>query len=161
MLDLERLFLSMAGVLCAGARFHRAGLRALHERRFAAADAMFEAALVRYRREIEVEAIARVRTHQLMARVLSGAETRREAEYCLDIEHRLMQLDAIESPAPPFELVDAHALLGTWQIQARHAEGRARAAVATPTATEWQVLGAREATDPGSDAELPRFARAA
>ncbi len=98
-----------------GAVLHQWGLESLHAERFATAAMMFEAAARRYRHELAVEPIARLRVHELMAQVLSGAEPAAETERCLEVERRLCQLDQIESIASPHHLVDAHSLLGTWR----------------------------------------------
>ena len=97
-----------------GAVLHRWGLEALHAGRFDTAAVMFEAAVRRYRRELAVEPIARLRVHQLMAQVLSGTEPALATERCLEVERRLCQLDRIEALTSPHDLVDAHSLLGTW-----------------------------------------------
>ncbi len=97
-----------------GAVLHRWGLEAFDAGRFDTASLMFEAAVRRYRHELAVEPIARLRVHQLMAQVLSGAEPAAQPERCLEVERRLCQLDQIESIAAPHHLVDAHSLLGTW-----------------------------------------------
>ncbi len=106
-----------------GAVLHRWGLEALHEGRFETAAVMFEAAARRYRRELAVEPIARVRVHQLMAQVLSGAEPALAAERSIEVERRLCQLDRIESLAAPHELVDAQSLLGNWLDAGTELEG--------------------------------------
>ena len=97
-----------------GAVLHRWGLEALHGGRFDTAALMFKAAVRRYRHELAVEPIARLRVHQLMAQVLSGTEPALAAERCLEAERRLCQLDQIEALATPHDLVDAHSLLGSW-----------------------------------------------
>jgi len=97
-----------------GERLHHAALHAMHEGRWEDAERGFEGAIVRYRRELEVTAIARARVHQMMARVLSGMLPAEEGVMCVEIERRLCQLETIESLAPPFELVSARTLLGSW-----------------------------------------------
>jgi hypothetical protein len=97
-----------------GHALHLAALDAASHGRWERADLLFEAALHRYRRDIAVEGIARLRVHQLMAQVWSGREPGFEGQRCLEIERRLCTLDRIESPEPPFETVDAHALIGSW-----------------------------------------------
>jgi hypothetical protein len=114
MLDLLRLATDVRVRFDTGERLHRAALHAMHEGRWEDAERWFEGALARHRRDVEVGAIARVRVHQMMARVLAGAAPAVESAMCLEIERRLCQLDAIESLVPPFECVDAHSLLGGW-----------------------------------------------
>lgn len=97
-----------------GAVLHRWGLEALHAGRFETAAMMFEAAVRRYRHELAVEPMARLRVHELMGQVLSGTEPALAAQRCLEVERRLCQLDRIESLGSPHDLVDAHSLLGNW-----------------------------------------------
>jgi len=114
MLGSSHFMIRALAIVTRGAALHRSALEALGARRFATAEFMFEAAAGRYRSEMAVEALARLRVHQLMAQVLSGAEPARAAERCLEVERRLCQLDQIESLAAPHELVDAHSVLGSW-----------------------------------------------
>jgi hypothetical protein len=113
MLDFSRLDIMALAAFSRGARLHQAGLHAMHERRWDDAERLFEAAAARYRREIEVQALARLRVHQMMARVFAAGDFV-DTERCLEVERRLCQLERIESLAPPFELVDAHSMLARW-----------------------------------------------
>jgi len=97
-----------------GALLHRAALRALHARAFALADALFERAADRYRLDLEVEPLARLRAHQAIGRALASGNPARDPAVCLDIEQRLSRLERIESLEPPFDLVPASGLLATW-----------------------------------------------
>ena len=123
MLALSRLALTALAAVSQGASLHRAALEAVHERRWERTELLFEAALRRYRQDLEVEAIARLRVHQLVARVRSEREPSLEGGRCLEIERRLCQLDRIESMTPPFDLVEAHELIGNWRFE-HHDGGR-------------------------------------
>lgn len=113
MLDFSRLNLLAFAAFSRGARLHQAALQAMHERRWDDAETLFEMAAARYRREIEVQALARLRVHQMMARVFAAGDFV-DTERCLEVERRLCQLERIESLSPPFELVDAHSMLARW-----------------------------------------------
>jgi hypothetical protein len=99
--------------LAHGADLHRAGLAAMHRGDYAASSTLLETARMRYREELEVEALARLRAHRLMLVVLSGASDS-EPERCLEVERSLGQLERIESLEPPFELVDARSMIANW-----------------------------------------------
>jgi hypothetical protein len=118
-----------------GALIHRAALRALHAGAFALADALFERAADRYRLDLEVEPLARLRVHQAIARVHATGHPARDPDACLDIEQRLARLQRIESLEPPFELVPASRLLATWIAGTR-----------TPSRLESDSLGEIEHT---------------
>jgi len=97
-----------------GHSLHRAGLCALTEGAPRAAEDLFEHAALRYREDLRTEALARVRVHQRMARALAAGSSGEGEQLRLDVEHALGQLERIESPVAPFDLVDAHTLLATW-----------------------------------------------
>jgi hypothetical protein len=78
------------------------------------AEQLFESAAVSYRRELSVEALARLRVHQLMARARATGDPAREAALMLEIVRTLNKLDALESLDPPFERVDARRVLSEW-----------------------------------------------
>jgi len=118
MLDTSRLAAWLLSRLAQGPTLHRWGLEALAENRCAAAHLLLEAAGFRYRRDLAVEAIARVRIQQLMARVRAGRERGNDSGLRLEVERRLCQLERIESLAPPFELVETRTMLGGWQAAA-------------------------------------------
>jgi len=102
-----------------GAWLHRAALRALVGRRYAAAEALFEGAARCYRRELKVEPLARLRVHQLIARARAHPDQDREGALTLEIERRLCRLHRIESLEPEFPLADARALLAEqWSHEA-------------------------------------------
>lgn len=114
MLDLTPFAIHTLSVLSGAEKLHRLALRALHDCRWHEAEVLFEAAARRCRRDLDVERLARVRVHQLMAQVLSGTWPGRDAEHCIEVEQRLTQLDYIESLKPPFALVEARTLLANW-----------------------------------------------
>ncbi len=98
-----------------GARtLHRAALRAAHRGAFETADGLFERAAERYRQDLAVEPLARLRVHQLIARVRSGQNPERETALSLEIEQRLSRLSSIESLEPPFGIMNAKMLQATW-----------------------------------------------
>lgn len=96
-----------------GRLLHQTALRALRAGDHAAAERLFEAAAARYRRDLEVEPLARLRVHQLIARLHAAAGLPEVPELRQGIEERLLRLDDIESLAPPFALVPAPRLLAS------------------------------------------------
>ena len=114
MLDILRLARHAASLFDGGAGLHRRALHAAHSGRLPHAERLFEAAAENYRRELDVEALARLRIHQMMARVLAGADPEAQAQNTLEIERRLCRIERIESPHPPFEMVDARSVLASW-----------------------------------------------
>ncbi len=106
-----------------GRVLHRAGLATLAGGDAALALRAFAAAGLAYRREVEVERLARLRVHELIARFRLEAAGRDELE--LEVERRLCRLGAIESLEPPFELVDAGRLLAVWSAPAGAPRGPA------------------------------------
>ena len=118
MLDSLRLWNLIARVpgLAPGAALHRAGLQALHDGRWDAAEHLLDLAAQQYGRELRVEPIARARVHQWIARARRGGQV--EVEACLEVERRLYRLPRIERPEPPFELTDACELLASWSASA-------------------------------------------
>lgn len=89
---------------------HRAGLAALHEGRPEACLQLLRRAARKYRRDLEVEALARLRVHELIAQHGPNGDP----ESALEIERRLARLERIESIEPPFGTVPAHALMAAW-----------------------------------------------
>ena len=122
MLDTVRLWLYSAPIpgLRSGARLHRAALASLHAGREEEADRLFERAVHRYREELRVEAIARARVHQMIARVRHGVG----AATPLEVERMLYRLDRIERLEPPFDLTDARDLMAHWNHTASGGRGR-------------------------------------
>lgn len=90
-----------------GPVLHRAALHAASAGAYRPADALFERAAGHYRMDLEVEALACLRVHQLMARVRAGAGPRFDAELRRDVEQRLSRLEEIETLDPPFARVPA------------------------------------------------------
>jgi hypothetical protein len=116
MLDLSRTLLLARHLpaLFHGAGLHHAALDEMARGHHDAAEWLFERAAARYRADARVEPIARLRVHQLMNRVRSGAAPGRADAAALEVERRLCRLRRIEALERPFELVEARALLGTW-----------------------------------------------
>lgn len=100
---------------------HHAALHAAYVGDSGAAEALYERAAARYRLELEVEALARLRVHQLVTRARSAGEPGREAELLLDSAQRLARLGHIESFDPPFAMIPASGLFDTGR--GRHAPG--------------------------------------
>jgi hypothetical protein len=122
-----------------GRALHRRALAAYASGAYADAEQWFEAAVMRYRRELAVEPLARLRVHQLMARAHAGAIGAGETTAMIEIVRRLNRLDQLERLQAPFELADARGVLAEW---IEHAD----AVPAVPAA---------------SGASLPTFAHAA
>ena len=100
-----------------GTALHRAGLEANAAGAFPVSVALFERAARRYRACLEVEALARLRVHQLIARARANGEPRREGPLGLEVEQRLARLERIEALEPPFDLVPAGRLLASWNLE--------------------------------------------
>lgn len=98
-----------------GATLHRAALMAAHQGDAALADRLFEHAVERYRRDLAVESLARLRVHQKMVRVRARRDPECEAGMSLEVERMLTHLSTIESLEPPFVRVDARAMLAGWR----------------------------------------------
>ena len=105
---------TLAPRLLPGHLIHQAGLWAARAGDFPRAERLFEAAARRYRAELDLVPLARLRVHQLMARVHAATHDGPDSERCLEVERRLQCLQRIESLAPPFPLVEASSLLATW-----------------------------------------------
>ena len=84
-----------------------------------------------YRHEIEVEALARLRAHQAIARLRAQCACS-DPQQVLEIERRLYRLRTIEDLEPPFALIDAGRLLAGWT--ARDPGARAARASRGPSA---------------------------
>ncbi|MBI1798219.1 MAG: hypothetical protein HYR73_00865 [Candidatus Eisenbacteria bacterium] len=107
----------------AGAALHRLGLSALHAGAFSAAERLFERAAERYRADLSVESLARLRVHQRIARL--RARGQRDPERVVEVERQLYLLRTIESLDPPFAPIDAARLLASWAQDAPGAIARA------------------------------------
>ena len=104
-----------------GRLLHRAALRAMGAGAWRTAERLFEAAGERYRIEMRVVPLARLRVHQLMGRARAAARRNRDPRLEVEAERRLCRLDRIEAPWPPFELVEAASLLASWIADQRGA----------------------------------------
>ncbi len=104
-----------------GADLHRAGLQAAAAGDPVLADQLFEAAAGRYRDDLAVPALARLRVHQLLVRADGAIAGDSDAAFELapEIERRLSALDSIEDLAPPFADVRAADLLARWSERFR------------------------------------------
>src|SRR5438046_6541184 len=96
--------------LASGRALHRRALAAHATGADAEAERWFEAAAARYRRELAVEPLARLRVHQLMVRAVHAGE----GTAMIEIVRRLNRLDQLETFHAPFELADARTALAQW-----------------------------------------------
>ena len=104
-----------------GADLHRAGLKAHAAGDPDLAERLFEAAALRYREDLAVPALARLRIHQMMVQA-EGAfarDTDAAFEFGPEIERRLLALEVIEDLAPPFGEIRADRLLERWSARFR------------------------------------------
>ena len=81
-----------------------------------AAERWFELAIAHYRRDLEVEPLARLRVHELMVGVRpGGGEPAPDASGVMgEIVRRLNRLDRLETLDFPHELADARTVLAGW-----------------------------------------------
>src|SRR5262245_38495441 len=104
--------------LASGTAFHRRALDAAERGRCAAAERWFEMAADRYRRDLEVDALARLRVHQLMVRARSrrgaGEHGGADPAAMVEIVQRLNRLDRLETLDSPHEMADARSVLAEW-----------------------------------------------
>ncbi len=96
-----------------GRALHHAALHAANAGDAGTAEALYERAAAHYRMDIEVEALARLRVHQLVTRARSAGDSGRETELLLESAQRLARLGEIESFDPPFDMIPASALFET------------------------------------------------
>jgi hypothetical protein len=99
--------------LFTGRALHLAALHAAYARDAGAAEALYERAAAHYRMELEVEALARLRVHQLVTRARACSDSGRETELLLESAQRLARLGEIESFDPPFAMIAASGLFET------------------------------------------------
>ena len=109
-----RVLSRLAPGAVAGRRLHRRALAAAASGAHADAEQLFELAVVRYRQELAIEPLARLRVHQLMVRARAATSSAQEAERMLEIVRALNRLDRLESLVAPHELLDARAVLSAW-----------------------------------------------
>jgi len=102
-----------------GYALHYAALHASAAGRWDAAEGLFERAAAHYRMDLGVEALARLRIHQLVTRARAAGNSAREADLLLESAQRLARLDRIESFDPPFELIPARDLFETGSLVGR------------------------------------------
>jgi hypothetical protein len=114
---------SRVPMLFGGAWLHRSALAATHAESFELAERLFEAAASLYREDLEVEALARLRTQQAIARYRAGRFGAEADVARLEIERRLARWGAIESLSPPFEIVPTHYVSASWTRRGRRRAG--------------------------------------
>ena len=102
--------------LTSGQACHRRALAAAASGDRRTAERWFGLAIARYRRDIEVEPLARLRVHELMvgARPGGGEPAPDAAGVMVEIVRRLNRLDRLETLDFPHELADARSVLASW-----------------------------------------------
>ena len=102
--------------LASGEACHRRALTAAARGDRAAAQRWFALAVARYRRDLAVEPLARLRVHELMvgARPAGGEPATDAAGVMVEIVRRLNRLDRLETLDFPHELADARTVLAGW-----------------------------------------------
>jgi len=115
--------------LASGQACHRRALTAAARSDRAAAERWFGHAIARYRRDLAVEPLARLRVHELMlgARPGGGEPATDAAGLMVEIVRRLNRLDRLETLDFPHELADARSVLAAW-VETHAVPGTARAA---------------------------------
>jgi len=115
--------------LASGQACHRRALTAAACGDRAAAERWFGHAIARYRRDLAVEPLARLRVHELMlgARPGGGEPATDAAGLMVEIVRRLNRLDRLETLDFPHELADARSVLAAW-VETHAVPGTARAA---------------------------------
>ena len=119
--------------LFTGRALHHAALHAAGAGAAGSAEQLFERTVDRYRMELEVEGLARLRVHQLVTRARAAGDAGHEAELLLEAAQRLARLEQIESFDPPFAMVAAATLFETGLQRPRHGSGDAADAPAART----------------------------
>ncbi|KPJ59925.1 MAG: hypothetical protein AMJ46_09135 [Latescibacteria bacterium DG_63] len=97
-----------------GESLHIKALKAAELTEYERAMELFEEAAGRYREEESVERLARLRAHQLMVKYRTEESTIEKEKIVEEVVLRLSKLREIESLEPPFELLDARAVLRSW-----------------------------------------------
>lgn len=111
---IDRVLIRFAPWLLPGSRLHLHALAAYESGRPADAEPLFQAAAAAYRRELNVEPLARLRVHQSLVRARASGSPGEEAERMLEIVRSLNRLDRLESLHAPFALSDARKVLSEW-----------------------------------------------
>lgn len=99
--------------LFTGRNLHHAALHAAARGAWEIAEGLFERAAGHFRMELEVEALARLRIHQLVTRARAAGDPGREADLLLESAQRLARLERIESFDAPFPMIPARDLFET------------------------------------------------
>lgn len=110
----QRLLLRLAPAIVPGAVLHRRALEATAAGRASEAERFYECAARRYRSELAVEPLARLRVHQAMTRARACNDPGAESAMLLGIVQSLNKLDQLEALQAPFDLADARQVLALW-----------------------------------------------
>jgi hypothetical protein len=121
---MTRVVSRLLPVLASGRALHHQGLAAASAGGHADAERWFEAAASQYRRELSVEALARLRVHQLMVRARAQGGRGVESPAMIEIIRGLNRLDRLESLEAPFALGDARTVLAEWIERSEGASAR-------------------------------------
>ncbi|UCF77666.1 MAG: hypothetical protein JSW03_05985 [Candidatus Eiseniibacteriota bacterium] len=97
-----------------GEVLHMKALRSAQLEQYDRAMEFFEEAAARFREQESVERLARLRAHQLMVKYRIEESTIEKERIVEEVVLRLSKLREIESLEPPFELLDARAVLRSW-----------------------------------------------
>lgn len=97
-----------------GDRVYMKGLKEARAGDVARAIKLLEEAAQRYRKEECVERLARLRAHQLMVKYQIQRSPTEKQKIVEEVVLRLSKLREIESPDPPFALLDAREVLRNW-----------------------------------------------
>ena len=102
--------------IASGTACHHRALDAAARGDLRAAERWFALAIARYRRDLEVEPLARLRVHELMvgARPGGGEPAPDPTGVMGEIVRRLNRLDRLETLDFPHELADARTVLAGW-----------------------------------------------
>lgn len=97
-----------------GATLHRRALAICAAGRPGAAEPLMEAAAAAYRRELAVEALARLRVHQAMAKLRARGGDPGESPLLFEVVHGVQRLERLERLEAPHEMDDARSVLAQW-----------------------------------------------
>ncbi len=121
-----------------GETLHLRALKSAQTEDYDEAAELFEEAASRYREQESVERLARLRAHQLMVKYRTECSAAEKARIVEEVVLRLSKLREIESLEPPFELLDARAVLRNWMEEKSFVIGASSAA--SPAGIEEEAI---------------------